>query len=90
MNKAALQRDGHRVRAVSGIELLEDALEMRLHRFAGAADGLGDLFVAESLGHELNHFQLAGGEIRSCEFGESLLATRGGIIRPAAPSVWRQ
>src|SRR5690349_16119036 len=43
MNEAALQGDRDRVRAVPGVELSEDALEVRLYGFGGATDRLSDL-----------------------------------------------
>src|SRR5215207_6045900 len=65
MDETALKRDGDCMCAVLGIELPEDALEVRLHRLGTTAYRFGDFLVAQAVRDVLEHFKLARGGIRS-------------------------
>jgi hypothetical protein len=52
MQNSPPDRDGHGLRAVGGLELAPDGLNLVLHR----AQAVGDFFVPQTLGHPTKHF----------------------------------
>src|SRR5205823_5034547 len=60
LDDLAAERLGHGRRAVTGPQLLEDVLEVSLHRVGGDEELLGDVLVGVSERQQLEHLQLPG------------------------------
>src|SRR5688572_8372480 len=63
MDQTSGKRDGHGLGATVHLQLSEDALQVDLHCFVGAADRLGDIVVAKASPDERQHLELPCREI---------------------------
>ena len=74
VNQAVMDRVQSQFQAVGHTELVEDVVEMVLHRLFGNEELFANLLVAETLGHELHDFLFAVAKKR-------LFTTRPGLGR---------
>ena len=63
---AALVGNGHRFSAADGIELGQDGLDVSLGRTFGNGEPPGNVFVAATLGNQLQHIELTLSQAGLC------------------------